>query len=196
MKKSPILILGLVAALAGVSFSQGKNYRYPSGLIVTVPNGARDSTRPRRANDKAAEVRASVMVNPLSAERIAFDMLNQKRAENGLRRLAWSDDLASLARQHSQDMADHKYFNHRGRDGSMVSDRADRSGLRAWRSIGENIAFNRGYKDPIEVAVKLWMESTSHRHNLLDTSWKESAVGVAVASDGSYYFTQVFLLRK
>ena len=63
-------------------------------------------------------------------------------------------------------------------------------------SIGENIAFNRGYKDPVEVAVELWLKSPSHRQNLLKSDWSESAVGIAVADDGSYYFTQVFLTRK
>jgi uncharacterized protein YkwD len=40
------------------------------------------------------------------------------------------------------------------------------------------------------------MRSQGHRENLLDTRWKESGIGIAVASDGSYYFTQVFLLRR
>ena len=93
-------------------------------------------------------------------------------------------------------MAELKFFSHRGLDNKMVSDRADDIGLSKWRAIGENIAFERGYKDPIGKAVELWFESPSHRHNLLENSWKESAVGVAVARDGSYYFTQVFLLRK
>jgi uncharacterized protein YkwD len=93
-------------------------------------------------------------------------------------------------------MADNSYFSHRGLDNSMVSDRADRGGIGKWNAIGENIAFNRGYKDPISKAVELWMGSTGHRHNLLDDRWKESAVGIAIAADGSYYFTQVFLLRR
>jgi uncharacterized protein YkwD len=29
----------------------------------------------------------------------------------------------------------------------------------------------------------------------MDKNWKESAVGVAVGGDGSFYFTQVFLRR-
>ena len=177
MKNAAILILGLFAALATSTTAQSNNYQNQTAVNVSANDGT-DSMRPRRV------------------ERTAFDILNQKRSENGLRPLAWSDELETLARQHSQDMAENKYFSHRGLDNSMVSDRADKSGLRKWRSIGENIAFNRGYKDPVEVAVKLWMESTSHRHNLLDDNWKESAIGIAIATDGSYYFTQIFLLRK
>ncbi|MBK7394583.1 MAG: CAP domain-containing protein [Chloracidobacterium sp.] len=122
--------------------------------------------------------------------------MNQKRAEVGLKPLIWNDDLEKIARGHSENMAEYDFFSHRGLDGKAVSDRADAAGLSKWRSIGENIAFNRGYQDPIAKAVDLWLNSPSHKNNLLSASWKESAVGVAITEDGSYYFTQVFLLRK
>ena len=82
-----------------------------------------------------------------------------------------------------------------GLDNKMVSDRADDRGVRNWQSIGENIAYARGFSDPIGKTVQLWLDSPSHRDNLLDSNWQESAVGVAVAEDGSYYFTQVFLRK-
>ncbi len=196
MKRIAIAILGMLAVFASVAVAQTNNFQEPSSVNVAVQNDGTGYSRPRVVETKAAEVKASVIVNTASVERIAFEMLNQKRAENGLKALTWSDDLEAIARRHSQDMADNKYFSHRSLDGAMVSDRADRTGLNKWRAIGENIAFNRGYKDPIEVAVKLWMESTGHRHNLLGDNWRESAIGVAIAADGSYYFTQVFLQRK
>ena len=48
---------------------------------------------------------------------------------------------------------------------------------------------------PVALAVELWLDSPSHRRNMMDAGWKESAIGVAVAEDGSYYFTQVFLKK-
>lgn len=197
MKQKLFLFLGIFAALATSILAQTNNFQNQTALnVVGGDNGENDFSRPRRVEDKSAEVKASVIVNVASVERIAFQMLNQKRMENGLKPLMWSDDLERVARIHSQNMADFKFFDHRGLDGKMVSDRADCLGVGNWRSIGENIAFNRGYKDPIDKAVELWLDSPSHRHNLMDENWKESAVGVAVAPDGSYYFTQVFLLRK
>lgn len=129
-------------------------------------------------------------------EKIAFALLNQRRAENNISALEWSDQVARIARIHSQNMAKYKFFNHRGIDGSMVDDRAFDSGIKNWEAIGENIAFNCGYENPVEFAVERWMLSASHRENLLSRRWQESAVGVAIGDDGSYYFTQVFLLRK
>lgn len=131
-----------------------------------------------------------------SLERQAFDLINQKRAMLSLPALEWSDDVAKIARLHSQNMANYKFFSHTGMDGLLVNDRADDLGIRRWQAIGENIAYNRGYENPVEFAVELWMKSPGHRENLLNSRWKESAVGVAVTEDGTYYFTEVFLTRK
>jgi uncharacterized protein YkwD len=151
-----------------------------------------DDTRPR----KASGVKASVIVNMAAAEKSAFLIINKMRIQAGREPLAWSDELAAVARLHSQNMAEFKFFSHRGLDNKLVSDRADQLMVGKWRSIGENIAFNRGYADPVEKAVELWLDSPEHRRNLMDTTWHESAIGVAKAADGSVYFTQVFLTRK
>jgi len=135
-------------------------------------------------------------VQLLEFEKLGFALINQKRAEIGLEPLAWSNDVAKIARIHSENMAKFKFFSHKGIDGKMVDDRADSLGISKWTAMGENIAYNRGYKNPIEIAVEKWMLSQSHRENLLSERWKESAIGIAVTDDGTYYFTQVFLKRK
>ena len=129
-------------------------------------------------------------------ERLAFQLINEKRAAQNLPPLKWNDDVAKIARLHSQNMAEFKFLSHTGTDGSMVDDRADRVGLSRWRAIGENIAYNRGYAQPVEFAVERWMLSPKHKTNLLSETWRESGIGIAVAPDGTYYLTQVFLLRK
>ena len=128
-------------------------------------------------------------------ERQAFDILNQRRNENGLSPIKWSEDMAKIARIHSQDMAQYSYFSHAGRGGKMVNDRADLLGFSDWQAIGENIAFNRGYEKPAEFACEGWMKSSAHRENILNARWKEAGIGVALAVDGSYYFTEVFILK-
>lgn len=184
MHKKIIFSLGFFAALATNSFAQTKS------LQAVASFG-----RPRFVQARSSGVEASVIVNTVSLERTTFDLLNQKRIEKGLQALTWNDQLANVARRHSQSMAKFDFFSHRGLDDKMVSDRADAEGLTKWRAIGENIAFNRGYRDPVGRAVELWLDSSSHRRNLLDSNWKETAVGIAVTSDGSYYLTQVFLKR-
>lgn len=153
-------------------------------------------SRPRIVEKPAAAVRSSVAVNLAEVERLAFNLVNEKRVENGLQPLTWNDNVAKTARVHSGSMAEFNFFSHKGLDSKMVSDRADANGVGKWRSIGENIAFNRGYQDPVALTVQLWLDSPAHRRNMLSADWKESAIGVAVTEDGAYYFTQVFLVRK
>jgi uncharacterized protein YkwD len=194
MYKKLILFLGIFAAFSLLSPAQDLQAKEASK--VTTDYDISDFDRPRIVDERrAAAVASSVVVNMSDVERTAFQVLNQKRVENGLPLLVWNEQIASVARVHSQNMAEFQFFGHRGLDNKLVSHRADDLKLGRWRAIGENIAYNRGYADPIEKAVDNWLNSPSHRQNLLNIDWKESAVGVAIANDGSYYFTQVFLKK-
>lgn len=98
--------------------------------------------------------------------------------------------LNATAFAHAQDMAQHSYFNHTGRNGSQVGARATRAGY-AWRQIGENIA--AGQMRP-EMAVDGWLKSPGHCVNLMRPQYTEMGLSFAVnlASDNSIYWVQVF----
>lgn len=169
-----------------VNISFGKSEK------IAVPN------RPRIINEKESPnvLPAKKALTNYSFERRAFDEINDQRTAIGLQPLIWSDEAARVARVHSENMANFKFFSHEGLDGKMVNDRADAFGVNKWKAIGENIAYNRGYKNPIEFAVECWMKSTGHRENILNGRWKEAGIGIAITAEGDYYFTQVFLDRK
>lgn len=157
-------------------------------------------TRPRvykeTKNDaQPTEPTAAKAIVSFTVERQVFDLINQQRAAIGLAALVWSDDLAKIARAHSENMANFKFFSHAGVDGSLINDRADSFGISNWRAIGENIAFNQGYDNPGAFAVERWMLSPGHRENILNNRWTESAIGVAFTADKKYYLTEVFLLK-
>ena len=205
-------LVGVMAVLAAGTFAQSNASKGPnttarlSGLEAELSkyidaafeedDKANGITRPRIVEKPVAAVKSSVAVNIVEVERLAFNLVNEKRVANGLEALKWNDSIANSARQHSSSMAEFQFFSHKGLDSKMVSDRADANGVGKWRSIGENIAFNRGYQDPVALTIQLWLDSPSHRRNMLSAEWKESAIGVAVTEDGAYYFTQVFLVRK
>ena len=192
--KPPVLFLLLTLVFSTVIAAQGQaRIAFDLRPGLSENSGLAEITRNRVVADDRVRSSASAAAD---LERKVFDVLNTVRRGQGLQDLQWSDDVAAVARMHSQNMANEKFFSHRGSDGSMVDDRADRVGLGVWRTIGENIAYMRGYDDPAALAVEKWMDSTAHRKNLLGPNWKESAVGVAITSDGTYYMTQVFLLRK
>jgi uncharacterized protein YkwD len=150
---------------------------------------AKSDTRPRLVKNETSSQNSELLL----MERKAFDLLNQKRIDIGNSPLVWSENIAKVARLHSSNMASYKFFSHSGLDGLTVDGRADSLGFKKWRAIGENIAYNRGFDNPVEFTVERWMLSASHKKNLLDSRWKEAAVGIAKASDDTYYFTEVFM---
>jgi uncharacterized protein YkwD len=188
-----IVFVLFVLFICGLNINVSAQFNSSVTQSATGLVGNNEDSLSRQRIIKAPNIKSSTTFD---LEKTAFALINQKRLENNLAALEWSDEVAEIARAHSQNMAKHKFFNHRGIDGSMVDDRAFDSGIKNWQAIGENIAFNCGYENPVEFAVQRWMLSASHRENLLSNRWRESAIGAAIGNDGSYYFTQVFLLRK
>lgn len=155
-------------------------------------------TKPTRTIRIAGSIPAPAPVTNSSAgavEARAFELMNAYRIGLGLRGLPWDEQVVAIARAHSQNMADQKFFSHKDLNGGFVDDRAAKAGIFNWLAIGENIAFMKGYDDPGQMAVEKWMQSASHKKNILSGQWRASAIGVATASDGSIYFTQVFITR-
>ncbi|MCU0239472.1 MAG: CAP domain-containing protein [Pyrinomonadaceae bacterium] len=152
------------------------------------------STRPRLVttnNEILSKSNEKPTINLLEIERKTFDLLNEQRILKGLTPLVWSDELAKIARLHSENMAKYKFFSHVGLDGKTAEERARSLGVKV-NGIGENISYNRGYTNPVQTAVDGWLNSSGHRNNLMQKFWQKSAIGVAVANDGTYYFTEIF----
>lgn len=196
MKTPFLLSFVLITAFSAITIAQSENTNKP--VAIRVGSGGSmmlDESRPRFVVEPVAAVKSSVIINAASFEKTAFDLINQQREEKGLKPLEWSNQLLCVARLHSKNMSDFDFFSHKGLDGKYVSDRADEFNLGKWSSIGENIAFNRGFSDPVSKAVALWLGSPTHFANLMNPDWKETAIGIAIKEDGSYYFTQVFLRK-
>lgn len=165
----------------------------PRPILVGMIGGVGRAPSPIRRVNASFSTAASGSANQFEAR--AFELMNAKRSANGLQLLQWDDQIIALARTHSQSMAEGKYFSHKDPSGGYVDSRASKLGIFNWMAIGENIAFMKGYDDPAGMAVEKWMQSTSHKKNILSGQWRDSAIGVAIADDGSMYFTQVFIAK-
>lgn len=130
-----------------------------------------------------------------SLERRVFDLVNQERVRAGKPALVWLDRVATVARYHSTNMASNGFFSHVDPQGRRSGKRADQLGVSDWKQIGENIAWLSG-SDPAARVVRSWMQSPGHRDNILNGGYRESGIGLSIAADGKYYFTQVFVRRK
>ena len=190
------LITGVTVAVAQNS-SQKASLRPVARLLESGPIPSATYTLRRATPESNRAVSSSTI--PVASSRVAtierraFDLVNAQRKANGLQALPWDPELARLARQHSENMASAGIFNHEEPGGMTMVNRARAQGIRGWKALGENIAYNQGYDDPAGFVAERWMISHKHRENLLNARWTRSAIGVAIAQDGRVFFTQVFI---
>ena len=197
----------------------------PPTVARTTPSSRQDVVTPiRSSNYQAASTQVIVARAPsagrqgaadLTAIELAvFSLTNQERQQQGLPALQWDAALASVARAHSQDMAETNFFSHTNLRGQDPTARAVAAGYPVRRAlgggwystgIGENIdkmptgnVVGQGYvnNDAQSIAqamVQSWMNSPGHRENILNTQY--ARLGVGVAYDGTLYYlgTQDFI---
>lgn len=60
---------------------------------------------------------------------------------------------------------------------------------------GENAAYC-SEKPKADFIMNLWMNSSGHKANILMERYTHVGIGVAVSSDGGYYFIQEFAEQK
>jgi uncharacterized protein YkwD len=185
----------LIKDISAQSRTEGNKVR--TVYVTSTASGRVKAKQPGirivKSSNSIKDTKSDKTSTSLDLEKKTFRLINQKRGENGLQPLIWSEKIAALARVHSKNMAEYKFFSHKGLNGRLVDERAIDFGINRWQAISENIAFNRGFANPAEFAVERWMISTPHRVNLLNNRWQESGIGLAIAPDGSHYFTQIFL---
>lgn len=171
------------------AFSQNDPVKPRAVLVGVISGKSAGYSTPTRSTTSSNNSVGSAN----DTEARAWELMNARRQVTGLTSLEWDERLVSLARMHSESMANGGYFSHKDLNGGYVDDRASKLGIFNWLSIGENIAFMKGYSDPATMAVEKWMQSPSHKKNILNSQWRDSAIGTAVAADGAIYFTQVFI---
>lgn len=120
-----------------------------------------------------------------------LNRINQIRQENGLKPLRVSRPLTSIARGFSRQMAVGNFFSHEAPSGETFEDRIRSAGL-GFTRIGENIYKSYNLSKPAEGAVKAWMNSAGHRHNILTPEYTETGIGVWKTGK-TLYFTQDFI---
>jgi len=119
-----------------------------------------------------------------SGERLMHRLMNDFRADMGLKALTWDAATARVALAHSQDMATHNFFAHVSpTTGQDVVGRMKAGGI-SFRVVGENLA--TGFADVLEAHVGL-LNSEGHRKNLLGKDFTRDGVGIV-----NRYVTVVF----
>lgn len=118
---------------------------------------------------------------------------NQARALANLPPLKSVVKLADCAREHSREMCELNYFDHKSPTPGMETprDRVQKLKLNAM-VVGENIYMSSGNPAAIvEMSMAAWMKSPGHRANILKPEY--TCIGVGLYAKGQdVYVTQVF----
>lgn len=201
--KLPKLFLWLIAVCAIAWF-----------VLLIAPDSVNDASNEIiQQYEGLTETIESEPIDYGDMESAILTCTNEERENYGLKPLIWDDKLASIARDHSEDMAENNFFSHINLRGEDPTDRAVRYGYPIRKSLGggwysEGIAENIGKMPTGQVVgigyvannadsiaraqVASWMESTGHRENILNSQYDR--IGIGVAYDGLYYVaTQNFL---
>lgn len=124
------------------------------------------------------------------------EMVNKERASRGLNQLTIDPMLVKVARAHSKEMADKKYFSHTSPTAGLTSplDRYLAMAPRpSWALIGENL-FYCSIVD-VDRGHRALMNSEGHRANILEARYENIGIGEYRATNGHYYVTQMFLVK-
>jgi len=111
---------------------------------------------------------------------------NEYRRSKGLKELIMKDDLNSLARKHSENMASGRLsLGHSGYDQRAAKVKK----IYGTWMVAENVA--SGARDAKEV-FSLWKKSSGHRKNMLG-NYKYIGIGTAKNKRGVIYYTEIFV---
>lgn len=126
-------------------------------------------------------------VSVTTQEGIAWNLLNEDRAANGLAALPLDAELSRIARVKSNDMKTNNYFAHVSPTYGNAASMLTYFGY-AYKGVGENIAHHA----TVTKAQAAFMSSSGHRANILGSQWTKVGVGVCYDEDGYVYVTQLF----
>lgn len=119
-------------------------------------------------------------------------LVNDARRAAGVSELWYSARVHDVCRVRATELS--SYYSHNRPDGSKFSTAFKDIGIN-YEKCGENIAYGRNMFDTPEEVFKAWMDSPSHRENILSPDYECMAFGLSVLKVGNdtyYYWAQEF----
>lgn len=121
-----------------------------------------------------------------------FVRANELRVASGAGALEWWDPLGRCAEEQSVRKEKLRFPGHDDPQRGSVSQRINAAGI-TWDRCGENLFSERGFEDPVHLAIVFWWYSPGHKENMLNPEYTRTGVGVAQGPDEMYFVTQIFI---
>ena len=124
---------------------------------------------------------ASSSAAAVSAATAVLNLVNQQRRNAGLSDLVWADSLTVTAQVRASELP--TLFSHTRPDGSD------------WYTVNSNIMYGENLAQfyySADDVVNAWMDSPTHRENIMFPDFVTMGVAVYEAPDGKWYWAQEF----
>lgn len=138
-----------------------------SGVLLSLP------WQPRGVSRGVLAYATNTSVSGLLQE------TNSRRAANGKKTLTLNSQLNAAAQAKAQDMANRNYWSHTTPDGQSPWVFVSQAGYQ-YQKAGENLAY--GFATSADT-VSGWMNSPSHKDNMLDAAFSDVGFGIVNAAD-------------
>ena len=120
-------------------------------------------------------------------ESYVLKLINEYREKNGKASLTMGVKLLKVARLKAADMTANSYFSHSSPTYGSPFEMMKKYGL-TYKAAGENIAGNSS----LEAAVNSWINSETHRENLLNGSYNYAGIGISKSNTYGYVIVAMF----
>ncbi|TYZ68049.1 hypothetical protein PybrP1_012631 [[Pythium] brassicae (nom. inval.)] len=189
----------------GLGYTFNKNQEYSNYWALDFATGGTNETcsgteeeappplpqeRHRNLRGQSAIVQKALGRSGVTAYAGLLSAVNAARAEESVAPLRLCSKLQAAAVAHCKDMARQNFMSHTGSSGASLADRV-RAQSFSYTLVGENVAAGQSSVDQVMTA---WMNSTGHRSNILNPSFRFFGAGYALNTRATYvhYWTQNF----
>lgn len=121
-------------------------------------------------------------------EQVTLNLINEYRKQNGLQKLKPLSDLQSSAKLKAEDLVNSNYFSHNSPNLGTPFEMLENNEVE-YAIAGENLA---GNTTP-DRAVEAWINSTSHRDNILEPKFTYTGICVIESKVYGRVFVQLFI---
>lgn len=184
----PLRLLPLALAVTFAACGAGGAGGEPTAKTVTINLSDGERSTPS-ADEKAAAAAEQhcpgatdrpEQGNLERLEEVTLCLVNHERTRRDRRPLAPNRLLAGAAERKAKDMVERRYFAHVGPRGLDVRDWVRGTGYlpAGGYELGENLAWGPGGSATPASIVAGWMDSTTHRRNILAGEFEDSGIGI------------------
>lgn len=129
-------------------------------------------------------------INLTNDESTLLTLINEERKKNNLPELQIDENLQNVARLKAQDLVDNNYFSHTSPTYGTPFEMLKSNNI-TYKTASENIAGN----SDISSALKSWLNSDSHKANILSNDYNYTGIGVVDSIAYGKIIVELFIGR-